>query len=118
MITIDIKTGELKVGQLRFSSKTEISYLNEMSLSSNIELWFSNDIWRQYRFFNDRMIFILYFKKNLLQFIQIFPLENEGLTISNVIEKLGGEQKYFWGRIEIFDDIKSGNISVLIKYLK
>ncbi|SMC48690.1 hypothetical protein [Moheibacter sediminis] len=118
MITIDIKTGELKVNQLRFSSKTEISYLSEMLLSSDIELWFSHDIWRQYRFFNDRMIFILHFKNNLLQFIQISPIENEGATVLNIIEKLGGEQEYFWGKIEIFDDIKSRSISVLIKYFK
>ncbi len=117
MMTINLETGALNVEQFRFSTKTEISYLSEKLNPSDFELWSSNDSWKSYRLINDRLIFILNFKNIFLEAIHICPSEKESdLTISKIIEKLGGEREYLWGSIELNNDKKGGFTSVLIKY--
>lgn len=118
MISIDLKVGEFEIDQNYFSPKSDIDFLNTSTLSSEVELWSSNDNWKSYRILKDEMILILIFKDKILKIIEIFPIENsKKYTIRNVIEKLGGERKYLWGDIEINDDKKAGYKSIIIKYL-
>lgn len=118
MISIDLKVGKLKVDQDHFSPKTGIALFDKNTHSSKVELWTSNNNWKSYRMLKDELILILFFKDELLKIIEIYPVENEkNTTVSAIIEKLGGEQKYLWGKIEINDDKKAGYKSILIKYL-
>lgn len=118
MISIDLKIGELQFDKNYFSQKTDIDFLSKSTLSSEVELWTSIGIWKSYRIIKDEIILILIFKDKILKTIEICTIEDSKKnTLRSIVEKLGGEQKYIWGEIEINDDKKAGYKSILIKYL-
>lgn len=118
MINIDLVNGELKYEKWIFSPKKKLDYFLNIFHSTEMELWTSNQDWRSYRLSISRyFIFILYFQDESLKMIDIFPTvkDNEN-EVSLLLEKLGGESTYSWGRIEFNNDIKASSKSVLIKY--
>ena len=117
MIRIDLKNGEFKIDKFVFSPLTKIDYILEYLLSQEIELWTSNQNWKSYRLRLEEFIVILFYQSEILKIIEIFPsiIENS-ISVSNLIIELGGESEYFWGKIELNNDIKAGYESVLIKY--
>lgn len=117
MIRIDLKNGEFKIDKFVFSPRTKIDYILEYILSQEIELWTSNQNWKSYRLCLDEFIVILFFQGEIFKIIEVFPsvIENSS-SVSNLIIELGGESEYFWGTIEINNDIKAGYESILIKY--
>ncbi len=118
MIDINLINGELKYEEWIFLPKKKLDYFIDLFHSTEIELWTSNQNWRSYRLsISKYFIFILYFQDDVLKMINIFPIaENNGNEVSLLLEKLGGENVYSWGRIEFSNDIKAGFKSVLIKY--
>jgi hypothetical protein len=118
MINIDLINGELKYEKWIFSSKKKLTYFMSLFLPSEIELWSFNQNWMSYRLnLSECFIFILYFQDEILKIIDILPVDtNSGNEVPLLLEKLGGENIYSWGKIELNNDIKAGYKSVLIKY--
>lgn len=118
MMNIDLTNGELKYEEWIFSPRKDLNYFLNLFRPTEMELWSSHTNWISYRLkISKDWIFILYFQDEALRTIDVYPIDNnKGNEISLLLEKLGGEHIYSWGRIELNDDIKAGYKSVLIKY--
>jgi hypothetical protein len=117
MIELNKLNGDLKINGTNLSSSISIKNLYNSLFPFNIELWFSNGIWKQYKFVNEPFIFILHFELEKLLFISISIKVSSKYSIGNTLDSLGGKNNYSWGEIDIYNDIKSGTSSILIKYL-
>jgi len=118
MIDINLINGELKYGEYLLVPKGKFDYFRSLFLPTEMELWTSKQNSITYRLnLSDEFVFILYFLNEELMTIDIYPKNKNSLNeIALLLENLGGEHFYSWGKVELNNDIKAGYKSVLVKY--
>jgi|JI7StandDraft_1071085.scaffolds.fasta_scaffold79543_1 hypothetical protein len=120
MIYIDLTNGEIKFEKWIFSPKRKLDYYNNLFSSPEMELLISNRNWLTYRLsISEYFIFTMVFENETLRMFEIYPTNVDRHNgVSFLIEKLGGEHIYSWGKIELNDDIKASYKSVLLTYTR
>ncbi len=119
MITLDNQSGEFCLDELRISCGDNFKKISETVLLENLELWTSNVPWVSYRYTaNMDYIVVIFFYEDVIKYIDIYPnrVKDSRAFLYNSLKKLGGESKYFWGKVELNNDKKAGYTSIVITY--
>ena len=113
---ISLSNGELKCEKCVFSPGEKIDSL-KTALSDKMELWTSNENWRIYRWVvSDQYILAMFFEYEKLYMIGVYPSDQSDDAISILLQELGGEGVYDWGKVYPYNDIKSGSKKVIVQY--
>ena len=88
--------------------------INDFS-SKEFELWIENGQWKTYKLnISEEYVFLVFFFDNVIKFIEVYSKQKESLN--ETLEKLGGEKKYSWGKVELNVDYKAGYNSIVINF--
>ena len=121
MMKLNINNGLFQFGKWVITAKEQIHDLKSKFLSENLELWIDNDEWITYRLdISDKFILMIRFFNELIYSIEIYPKNaidgDRKKVLNEILEKLGGKNKYSWGNVELNIDHKASYESILINY--
>ena len=121
MINLDIDNGTIQLGKWILKPEDKLNDIKVYFSPKEFELGLANNQWATYRLniFNEYIIRIIFFDEQI-KFVEIYPkniTENpENKVLIEALKNLGGENKYFWGNVELNIDNKAGYESILISY--
>lgn len=121
MMNLDANNGTLQLGKWIFTPNDRLNDIKVNFSSREFELRLANDQWTTYRLniFNEYIIRIVFFDEQI-KFVEIYPKNigknTEEKALFDILKKLGGENRYFWGNVELNIDNKADYISILINY--
>lgn len=121
MIQLNINNGLFQFEKWVVSAKDQIYVLKSKFSSENLELWIDNNEWVTYRLdISDKFILMFRFFEESIYSIEIYPKSptfyDRKKIIKEILDDLGGTNKYFWGNVELNVDHKAGYESILINY--
>jgi hypothetical protein len=119
MIAINYSDGTIRFNNLVVSPGSKLSSIADGIVSKNLELWSSHNEWTSYRINSDKeFIVILMFFNEIIKSVEIYPnlvSENDD-ELQIALEKLGGENDYHWGTVELNNDHKAGYKSIVVHF--
>ena len=105
--------GNFILDNFSFSSKDNVSTLKNKFVN-NLFLWNVYSDYETYKIeYKGNLIVLFHFFKNKISSIELFSKNN---SIEDILEFIGGENKYNWGTVFVNIDIRAGYESVIIKY--
>jgi len=120
MIALNKKNGEVNIHNLIFSPTISSEDFKIKFLDCEIELMLKNNQWESYRInFLDEYIIGVFFNYTTIKLVEIYVKRCVGdvdKQLNQIIDEIGGEKSYSWGKIELNVDIKAGYKSIIINY--
>lgn len=123
MMTVNSTNGEFRFNEWLFSPNVKLNDFKKKLPSKKVELWSENSHYVSYRLnFSEEYIIVVMFFYEKIKFIEIYPKNVEKNKLEDkiqiLLQRLGGENNYSWGKIELNIDKKAGYESVIINYVQ
>lgn len=123
MINLDKSNGHFNFENYSIKPSDNIqNIMDKLKISKNdLELWIENKGWVTYRLDGEEYILLLKFFNDNLKTIEVYvkkyshqPHNRNKLMM--LLDNIGGENIYSWGKIKLNKDIKANYESLLINY--
>jgi hypothetical protein len=120
-MNLDINNGEFYFEKYKFLPKEKFEEVKNKFVHNEFQLQLKNNQWEIYRLdISEKYIIRIFFLNEFINLIEIYPKNVEEKmmpsSINSIIERMGGEKKCPWGKIESNIDRKAGYMSVVIRY--
>ena len=130
MISLDIENGYLKIGELLITPGLELQDIERLKQQHEVVDAVKNPPHRSYRmpalddgyaaaglyFYDDKITKVRFCLGKKFNFTPFEITTREIVLVKELLAELGGEKSYKWGKIDYYEDYRSGSVGLSLSY--